>query len=174
MWLFLCSEIMLFGAFFSSYIVLRLGSPNFGAPPPEVLGRGLASVNTLILLASSFTAARAAKAFHRGNVPAYGAGMGATSALGLLFLAIKAFEYGHKIAKGVTLTSTLYGSFYFTLTGLHALHLLAGVALNFTLAWAAARGRLSGERALRADYGVLYWHFVDGVWLALFALLYWF
>lgn len=172
MWVFLASEIMLFGALISAYIVLSMGSPQFGRPPVEMLGKPLATVNTLVLITSSLTMVMALSAIQNGNVRSMLRWLGLTSLLGIGFLCIKAFEYHHKIGEGITITSSLFGSFYFTLTGLHALHMLGGLIFNTYIATKAYRGGFSAEHHERVEYAALYWHFVDLVWVILFPLFY--
>ena len=172
MWIFLASEIMLFGSLISSYIVLAMGSPTFGRPDTALLGKPLATLNTFVLITSSVTMVMALAAIQRNNVKALLGWMGATSFLGLGFLGIKAFEYHHKIAEGITITSSLFGSFYYTLTGLHGLHMLGGLAFNAYIAIKAMRGAYSADHYERVEYAALYWHFVDLVWVILFPLFY--
>jgi heme/copper-type cytochrome/quinol oxidase subunit 3 len=171
-WVFLASEVMLFGALISSYVVLALGSPNFGRPAAELLGKPLATVNTFVLITSSVTMVMALSNIQRGNVKGLLGWLGITSLLGLTFLGIKGFEYHHKISEGITITSTLFGSFYYTLTGLHALHMLGGLGFNTYIAIRALQGRYSADRHERVEYAALYWHFVDLVWVILFPLFY--
>ncbi len=173
MWVFLASEVMLFGSLISSYIVLRLGSPLFIMPPHEMLGVPIAFVNTLILIISSVTMVLALAAIQQ-NKPGQMIGyMAATILCGLLFLAVKAYEYPHKwVDLGITMSSGLFGSFYFTMTGLHGLHVLGGLAFNTYILIQGVRGKWSPHRCERVEYAGIYWHFVDLVWVVLFPLLY--
>ncbi len=172
MWVFLSSEVMLFGAFISAYVVLRMGSPNFGVPPEEIMGRPLATLNTFLLILSSFTMVLALAAIQRDDRRAFARFMVATIALGLLFLFVKGFEYHHKIAEGLTISSGLFGSFYYTLTGLHALHIIAGLAFNGYVLANGLNGRFNAGHCERVEYAGLYWHFVDLVWVVLFPMFY--
>lgn len=172
MWVFLASEIMLFGAFISSYVVLRMGSPLFGVPSEEILGRPLATLNTFILITSSITMVLALAAIQRDNINRFSIYLIATMLLGLGFLGVKAFEYQHKIHEGLTLSSSLFGSFYYTLTGLHALHMIGGLIFNLYILINGRRGNFSGGRWERVEYAGLYWHFVDLVWVILFPIFY--
>jgi len=172
MWVFLASEIMLFGAFISSYVVLRMGSANFGVPSEEVLTRPLATLNTFVLITSSITMVLALAAIQRDNIKQFAAYMLATMSLGITFLVIKGFEYAHKIHEGLTISSSLFGSFYFTLTGLHALHMLGGLVFNTYILINGLRGKFSNGHSGRVEYAGLYWHFVDLVWVILFPIFY--
>lgn len=172
MWVFLSSEVMLFGAFISAYIVLRLGSANFAVPAEEVMGRPLATLNTFVLITSSVTMVLALAGIQRDDVKAFSRYMIATILMGFGFLGIKAFEYHHKIHEGLTISSGLFGSFYFTMTGLHALHVIGGMIFNGYILYWGRRGRWNSRHHERVEYAGLYWHFVDLVWVILFPTFY--
>ena len=171
-WLFLASEVMLFGGIISSYIVLRMGSPSFGLPPREMLGVPLAMINTFVLITSSVTMVMALASIEKGERNAFAGYLSVTLLLGFIFLGIKSYEYHHKWSEGITLSASLFGSFYYTMTGLHALHVIGGLVLNSYILVAGLRGRFTPERHERVEYAGLYWHFVDLVWVVLFPLLY--
>src|SRR5262245_40155372 len=107
-WVFLASEVMLFGAFISSYIVLRMGSPNFAVPAEEIMGRPLATLNTFVLITSSVTMVLALAAIQRDDVKAFARYVMTTIGFGFVFLCIKMFEYHHKISEGLTISSGLF------------------------------------------------------------------
>lgn len=172
MWLFLASEVMLFGGIISSYIVLRMGSPAFGMPAREILGVPLAMINTFVLIASSVTMVMTLASIQKGNRQAFAGYLSATLLLGLVFLGIKAYEYHHKWTEGITLSGSLFGSFYYTMTGLHALHVIGGLILNTYVLCAGLAGHFDPPHSERVEYAGLYWHFVDLVWVVLFPLLY--
>lgn len=172
MWVFLASEVMLFGAFISSFIVLRMGSPNFGVPPHEIMGRPLATLNTFVLISSSAALVMALAAIQENDIKNFARWMWAVLGLGSTFLFIKAFEYMHKIHEGLTISSSLFGSFYFTMTGLHALHMIAGLVFNGYILYYGLKGRWNNGHWERVEYAGLYWHFVDLVWVIIFPLFY--
>jgi cytochrome c oxidase subunit III len=172
MWVFLASEIMLFGAFISSYIVLSIGSPNFGRPATELLGKPLATINTFVLITSSVTMVLALAAIQKDRVKQFASYLALTSLLGLTFLGIKAYEYHHKISEGITISSSLFGSFYYTMTGLHALHMIGGLVFNTYILINGLRGKYNSQHHERVEYAGLYWHFVDLVWVILFPVFY--
>ena len=172
MWVFLASEVMLFGALISAYVVLRMGSPNFGVPPDEIMGRPLATLNTFVLITSSVTMVLALAAIQEERIRAFAGYLLATSGLGLAFLVIKGYEYAHKMHEGLTLSSSLFGSFYYTLTALHALHMVGGLIFNAYILVRGVRGGFAGGRWERVEYAGLYWHFVDLVWVILFPVFY--
>lgn len=172
MWVFLASEVMLFGSLISSYIVLRLGSPLFVIPSHEMLSVPVAAANTFVLIVSSVTMVMALASIQQDNRKAMIGYLIATIACGLIFLAVKTWEYPHKWHEGITLSSGLFGSFYFTMTGLHGLHVLGGIGFNLYILIQGIKGRWSSRRCERVEYAGIYWHFVDLVWVVLFPLLY--
>ncbi len=183
-WLFLASEVMLFGALFSSYVLLRVGAGD--ATWPSGVDAGLSvpigTFNTLVLITSSITMVMSWASLRMGNPGAFRLYMGGTIALGSVFLMVKAFEYSGKFGHGIfpatgwpeaTDPSTFY-ALYFTLTGLHALHVFLGILANlWLLVWGLALFETEPERfAGRIEIAGLYWHFVDLVWIFLFPVLY--
>jgi heme/copper-type cytochrome/quinol oxidase subunit 3 len=170
MWVFLVSEIMFFTGLIGSYIVLRLGSASW-PNPGEVLNTPLLGINTVVLLSSSLTMALALHAAQQGRYAALKRHLLLTALLGLTFLAIKGYDYLHMWHEGFTMSSSLFGSCYYLLTGFHALHVLSGVILLLSLFAAASRGMFSAASHGRVEYSGLYWHFIDIVWVVLFAIL---
>jgi len=171
-WLFLASEVMLFGAFISSYVILRVGSSNFIVPSRELMGVPLATLNTFLLITSSVSMVMAYAASEEGNLKGVIRNILITIALGGTFLCIKSYEYYHKIHEGLTISSNLFGSFYFTLTGLHALHIIGGLIFMLYILVMAVKGKWDNFLKGRIEYAGLYWHFVDLVWVILFPLFY--
>src|SRR5712691_2576507 len=171
-WVFLASEVMLFGGFISSYVILRTGSDYFVIPAKALLGVPLATLNTLVLITSSVTMVLALDAIQKGNNRGLIRYIIATILLAFGFLCIKSYEYPHKWHEGITITSGLFGSFYFTLTGLHALHVIGGICFMFYILWNAIQGRYTAQNHARVEYAGLYWHFVDLVWVILFPIFY--
>ncbi len=170
MWVFLVSEIMFFTGLIGSYIVLRLGASSW-PKPGEILNTPLLGLNTLVLLSSSLTMALALQAIQQGRQAALKRYLLLTAALGVTFLFIKGCDYVHMWHKGFTISSSLFGSCYYLLTGFHGLHVLSGVILLVCLWAAASRGVFSAAQYGRIEYSGLYWHFIDIVWVILFAIL---
>lgn len=170
MWVFLVSEIMFFTGLIGSYIVLRLGSPSW-PNPGEMLNTTLLGINTVVLLSSSLSMALALAAIQQGRQAALKRYLLMTALLGVTFLAIKGYDYIHMWHQGFTISSSLFGSCYYLLTGFHALHVLSGVILLLCLFVAATRGAFSAANYGRIEYSGLYWHFIDIVWVILFAIL---
>ena len=165
-WWFLASEIMLFGGLIASYVVMRVGGGGW-ADERAHTSLLIGGINTLVLLTSSMTAVEAFAAGERDDGRAVRRNLGWTILLGLAFLVIKGFEYSIKFSHGITPATAPFWSFYFTMTGLHGLHVLAGIVINAFLLATWTR-----ERQHRLELGGLYWHFVDVVWIFLFPLLY--
>jgi heme/copper-type cytochrome/quinol oxidase subunit 3 len=172
-WLFLASEVMLFGGLFSAYVLLRTGAlewPHGSA----LLNVPLATLNTFILITSSVTMVMSWAALMMKSLPKFRMWMGLTVLLGLAFLVVKSFEYGAKFEHHIFPATNTFYAIYFTLTGLHGLHVLAGIVVNLyflgpgTALWKTAPGQFAG----RIECAGLYWHFVDLVWIFLFPVLY--
>jgi cytochrome c oxidase subunit III len=172
-WLFLASEVMLFGSLFSSYVLLRTGAESW-PDQSSILSVPLASLNTLILIASSVTVVLAWAALKGGNLARYRVFMGLTILGGALFLVVKSFEYGDKFSHHLYPAENNFLGLYYTMTGLHALHVIGGMIVNLylwgpgTKMWAHDRERFTN----RIEVAGLYWHFVDVVWIFLFPVLY--
>lgn len=172
-WLFLASETMLFGSLFSSYALLRNGAAEW-PDQSAILNVFLAAPNTLVLVASSITMWSARTALGAGDWRRYRRRMAITLALGVCFLAAKGFEYAQDVAEGLTPSASNFLGLYFVLTGLHALHVLGGIAVNGYLLGPGARMWRSEPARYAGRLGVasVYWNFVDAVWLVMFPVLY--
>ena len=172
-WLFLASEIMLFATLFTSYIVLRLGATSW----PwgwDALNVPLATLNTAILITSSVTIVMAYAKSYDKDKAGFQLWMALTLLLSLGFLVIKGFEYGHEFALGIGPHTSVFYAIYFTMTGLHGLHILGGILVNGGLFYMSSVEE-HWENPLflgRVEGAGLYWHFVDIVWIFLFPALY--
>ena len=172
-WLFLASEVMLFGSLFSSYALLRSGAPTWPRQF-EVLSVPLAALNTVVLIASSVTMVLAWAALKNKSVQRYRLFMGLTLAGGAIFLVVKAIEYSEKFSHGLYPSTNNFLGLYFTMTGLHAIHVIAGMIVNAYLwgpgvkMWSTEPERFTN----RIEVAGIYWHFVDVVWIFLFPVLY--
>ncbi len=172
-WLFLASEVMLFGALFASYILLRIGAPEW----PHgftILNVPLATVNTVVLISSSVTMVMAWASLMRRQLGRYRLYMGATVLFGFCFLVIKYFEYSAKLHHDLLPSTSTFLAIYFTLTGLHALHVIGGMAVNaYYLGPGSKMWHSHPEQFTnRVETAGLFWHFVDLVWIFLFPVLY--
>ena len=173
-WLFLASEIMLFGGLFSAYILLRVGSPVWPPSGETHLNIPLATINTFNLILSSWTIVKSWVALKENNIKEYKTFMGITLLCSILFLIIKYFEYTAKFHHGIFPSTDNFFGIYFTLTGLHGLHVIGGLILNYyhwgpgIKMWDTEPERFTN----RIEVAGLYWHFVDLVWIFLFPALY--
>ncbi len=172
-WLFLASEVMLFGALFSSYVLLREGALTW-PHGYEILNIPLATLNTVVLITSSITMVMAWASLKMHDFAKYKRYIGATVLLGFGFLIIKSFEYGAKFAHDIGPGDSTFLAIYFTLTGLHGLHVIGGMIVNGYFWGAGSKMWQSDPERLtnRVEVAGLYWHFVDLVWIFLFPVLY--
>ncbi len=172
-WAFLASEVMLFGGLFSAYILLRTGAPEW-PHGPELLNIPLATVNTMLLITSSVTMVMAWASLMMNKYRRYDLYMVATILLACGFLVIKGFEYGAKFSHHIAPSTNNFYAVYFTLTGLHGLHVLGGILVLTYLLLTGKKvyQRSHARHASRIEAVGLYWHFVDLVWIFLFPALY--
>jgi heme/copper-type cytochrome/quinol oxidase subunit 3 len=166
-WWFLASEIVIFGGLITSYVLLRWRHPGWGAEAEHTLNAA-GALNTLVLLSSSLTVVLAHEAVGRGDHSRAARHLGVTLLGGLVFLCVKTYEYTHEITEGFTPLTSLFWSYYYGMTGLHALHVVGGMIAIAVVALAVRHGR----HPQRVEYVGIYWHFVDVVWIFLFPLLY--
>jgi cytochrome c oxidase subunit 3 len=182
MWLFLCTEILLFGGLFLLYSVYRYRHPQEFHEASRELSRFLGTLNTTVLITSSLSVALALHALGEGRTRRVLSLLGSSLALGAAFLVVKGFEWGEKFAHGVYPGSPellarakgqiLYFGLYFMMTGLHALHVLIGLGLLATALVLVRRGRISPAHPIVLENTGLYWHLVDMIWIFLFPLFY--
>ena len=173
-WLFLSSEIMLFGGLFSAYMLLRTGAAHWPAGA-SILNIPLATLNTLLLISSSIAVVYAWASLKQGQVGKFRVCWTLSILGGLGFLVLKTIEYKMKFAHGLFPSSSTFLAIYFVLTGLHALHIIGGLVVNSYLLGPGAKMRQEDpERyAHRIEIAGIYWHFVDLLWIILlFPVLY--
>jgi cytochrome c oxidase subunit 3 len=184
MWVFLVTEILFFGGLFLAYTVYRHQYSRAFAEASRHLDITLGTFNTAVLIVSSLTMALAVFSAATGRRKAIVVFLVATIALGAVFLGVKAVEYSHKfhdhLVPGPSFhfpgpdarPAEIFFSLYFTMTGLHAAHMIVGIGLLTTLVLQARKGRYTPEYHTPVEVSGLYWHFVDIVWIFLFPLLY--
>ncbi|OFV87528.1 MAG: hypothetical protein A2V74_04750 [Acidobacteria bacterium RBG_16_70_10] len=172
-WLFLASEVMLFGALFASYVMLRVGAESW-PPGATYLSIPLAAFNTVVLISSSVTMVLAWASAVRRDFGRFRLFMGITILCGLVFLVVKYFEYTAKFHHGYFPSTNTFLAIYFTLTGLHGLHVVGGMAVNSWLWGPGARmWKVDPVHFTnRVENAGLFWHLVDLVWIFLFPVLY--
>jgi cytochrome c oxidase subunit 3 len=184
MWVFLATELMLFGGLFTGYAAYRYLYGAVFRAASQHLHAELAALNTGLLILSSLAVALAIHSTQTGGRRGTALLLGLALALGTSFLVIKGYEYATHFQEGLmpganfawpaetARPAALFFSLYFLMTGLHALHMLIGLGLLAYLAFGAWRGHYTPERHAPLEVGGLYWHFVDVVWVFIFPLLY--
>ncbi len=184
MWVFLMSEIMFFGAIFAAYIVYRRAYPQVFMEASNHLDLVLGSLNTGILLTSSLCMALAVNSAARGLRRQIVIFLFATIMLGIVFLGIKFIEYSHEFSQHLfpggnfiypgndPARAKIFFSLYFTLTGMHAVHMIVGILMICGLISAAWKNKFNAEHYAPVEMIGLFWHFVDIVWIFIFPLLY--
>jgi cytochrome c oxidase subunit 3 len=182
MWLFLLTEILLFSGLFLGYSYMRARYPQEFHHAGSEMNAVLGVTNTLVLLTSSLTMVLAIVAIQRGERRRAMLGVAATILLGAVFLVNKAFEWTAEIHHGnypgsahlATLPpgEQVFFGLYYTMTGLHGVHVLAGMSVLTVMLVLLQRGRISPDRFVMLENGGLYWHLVDVVWIFLLPLFY--
>jgi cytochrome c oxidase subunit 3/cytochrome o ubiquinol oxidase subunit 3 len=174
MWGFLGSESLFFTALITVYLIYKprnVTRPDFQAPH-EFLAIGLTSILATILLASSLTMVLSLAAVRRDDLKWFRIWLLATAGLGLCFVGGQAYEFTHLYSEGLALTSSLFGTTFFVLTGFHGTHVALGVVWLLSVFARSLRGRYSSHNYMDVELVGLYWHFVDLVWVAIFTLIY--
>ena len=184
MWLFLITEIMFFGGLFLAYVVYRSLYPEAWAAGSAELAIGWGALNTVVLICSSLTMAMAVHSAQLGNQRGILRYLGLTLVVGAVFLGVKAIEYSakfeHHLVPGhgfhfegpLAHPVEIFYALYFTMTGMHAIHMLVGMGIMAVLLVMTLRGRFTKDYYSPVELTGLYWHFVDIVWIFLFPLLY--
>ena len=172
-WLFLASEVMLFGALFSTLILLRTSAPTW-PEGSEVLNVPLATLNTFVLIFSSVTVVLAWANLRLGNLRKGKIWLAVTLLCGLGFMIIKGIEYGTKFSHHLYPSTHNFYATYYVMTGLHGLHVVGGMVVFAYLILTANKwyGEKREQFTNRVEVTGLYWHFVDLVWIFLFPILY--
>jgi cytochrome c oxidase subunit 3/cytochrome o ubiquinol oxidase subunit 3 len=169
---FLLSEVAFFSTLIVTYIIY-IGKSRTGPYPGEVLSLGLVFCTTACLLSSSGTVHLAEKAFHRGATGVFLGWWALTIGLGIAFLLGTAYEwYGLLFEQHLTINRNLFGTTFYTLVGFHAAHVTVGVIIMLIMFGLVARGRVTAQDATPVELTSWYWHFVDGVWVVVFAVVY--
>ena len=172
-WLFLASEVMLFGGLFSSYVLLRSGA-DYWPNQADIVNIPLATLNTAVLISSSVTMVMSWASLKMNDFAKYKLYMGLTFLAGVGFLVIKTIEYNEKFSHDFYPSTNNFIGIYFLMTGLHAIHVIGGMVVNgFLWGPGAKMWKTAPEQFVnRVEVAGLYWHFVDLVWIFLFPVLY--
>lgn len=171
-WLFVALELLTFGLFFLAYAAMRRSDVATFDAAQAMLHPRLGAINTGVLLTGGWLAARGVLANRSGHARTTALCFAGAAGTGLVFMAIKTFEYAEVFAAGISLSTNTFWFFYLFLTGLHFLHVLAGVGFLLPVAWRAGRGGYGPADALSVEAVAVFWHLVDMIWIVLFPLLY--
>lgn len=168
MWLFIGSEVMFFAGFIAAFVHFKVIDPT----ATEVLDIPLTTLNSFLLLTSSFTVVSALEAIRRNNIQTMWNYLVATWFLGLAFLMGQALEFSKLFYEGVTFSS-IFGSTFFSVTGFHGFHVFIGLVWLLVVLRKTMRRQIVGaQQAMQIEIFGLYWHFVDVVWIFLFVIIY--
>lgn len=171
-WVFLFGDMLVFGAFFVTFLVERASAPEEFDAARTALHTGVGVLNTLVLLTSSACVVMALNAIRAGARPIATRAVAAAAAFGLVFIALKVFEYVSLATAGHGPGAADFYMYYFILTGLHLFHVCLGLgALSFVFSQ-TRRAELSATRTALVEGAACFWHLVDLLWIFLFALLY--
>jgi len=171
MWLFLASDVLLFGALITSYVVYR-GRSVIGPYPNDVFDIPFTSVSSFVLLASSLTMVLALASVQRGDLPRMRLWLLATAMLGLAFVGGQVYEFTTFYEEGLSLTTNVFGTTFYVLTGFHGTHVAIGILMLLSLFSLSFGGRVTQRNAMTVEIVGLYWHFVDIVWIVIFTVVY--
>ena len=171
MWLFLASECMLFGALISSYVLYR-GASQTGPYPNDVFDIPYTSVSSFVLLASSLTMVLALAAAQKRDVARMRLWLLTTALLGLSFVGGQVYEFTAFYDEGLSISTNLFGTTFYVLTGFHGVHVTVGILMLLSLVGFSTADRLPDDAAFPVEMVGLYWHFVDIVWIVIFTVVY--
>ena len=175
MWGFLGSECLLFGALISTYLLLRNRPREVGLDTPlasDLFDIPFTSVSSFVLLMSSLTMVLAVQAIAKGDERQMRMWLATTALFGMIFIGGQVFEFTVFYREGLGYTTNVSGSAFYTLTGFHGVHVSLGIVMLATLHIMSSRGRLTKDNAETVEIVGLYWHFVDIVWIVIFAIVY--
>ena len=171
MWAFLASDCMFFGSLIGTYLVYR-GRTLISPTPIEIFDIPYTSVSAFALLMSSLAMVLALAAIQRGDIRRLKIWLLTTAGLGLVFVGGQVYEFTTFGHEGLNLSTSIFGSTFFVLTGFHGAHVSLGIAWLLSLFVLAWRGQMSQARSLDVEIAGLYWHFVDIVWIIIFTVVY--
>ncbi|MBT9585349.1 cytochrome c oxidase subunit 3 [bacterium] len=171
MWAFLASDCMFFGSLIATYLVYR-GHSTSHPLPEDIFDIPLTSTSSFVLLLSSWLMVLALSAVQKGNLWQFRLWTLGVAFFGSIFLGFQVYEFTHFVHAGLTLKQNLFGTTFFVLTGTHGCHVAIGVLWLMSLFFYSFIGGVTKERALDVEIAGLYWHFVDIVWILIFAAVY--
>jgi len=171
-WVFLSSESIFFGAFITTYLLYRGRSPANTPQPKDVYNIPFTSVTSFILLMSSLTMVLALASIQRGDHRRFRTWILATALFGVIFIGGQIYEFTEFYREGLALKTSVFGSSFFVLTGLHGAHVSVGIMWLLSLWGLSMQNRLHVQDAEKVEIAGLYWHFVDIVWIVIFTVIY--
>jgi cytochrome c oxidase subunit 3/cytochrome o ubiquinol oxidase subunit 3 len=172
MWVFLSSEAIFFGAFISTYLLYRGRSAPDTPQPKDVYNIPFTSVTSFILLMSSLTMVLALAAIQRGDHRRFRVWIVATAMFGMVFIGGQIYEFTEFYREGLALKTSVFGSSFFVLTGIHGAHVTVGIIWLLSLWGLSTQNRLHVQHSEKIEIAGLYWHFVDIVWIVIFTVVY--
>jgi heme/copper-type cytochrome/quinol oxidase subunit 3 len=170
MWLFLASDCLLFGALITAYVLYR-GASLTGPYPSDVFDIAYTSVSSFVLLASSLTMVLALNAAQSRDMGRMRLWLLATAMLGLTFVGGQVYEFTSFYREGLSLSTNLFGTTFFVLTGFHGTHVAVGILMLLSLVGMSSADKLPEDPAFPVEMVGLYWHFVDVVWIVIFTVV---
>jgi cytochrome c oxidase subunit III len=170
--LFIASEVMFFGGLFGAYFTIRSAAPEWPPPDTPHLSAAYAAILTAILVTSSVTMQLGVWAIRKNEQRRLLLWLAVSLILGLIFLCMQALEYANLIEEGMTLSSGVFGSTFYTLTGFHGAHVAGGAAFILIVLLRARSGQFTARYHDTVEMASYYWHFVDVVWIGLFSTIY--
>lgn len=172
MWLYLASEVVIFATLIAIFVAFRIHNPERVEEVHQASGLLLVSLNTFLLLTSSWTMVMGLRAIQGGDSKGLTRWIGATALLGTLFVALQGVEYTTLSHEGITIYSDAFGMRFYAPTAFHGAHVIAGVLWALYVVNGARRGKYANNRYLGVEIFGLFWHFVDVVWIVLFTAIY--
>ena len=171
MWVFLGSDCLFFGSLIATYMVYR-GQSLVGPYPIDILDIPLTTISTFVLLCSSFAMVQALAATNKNDQKGIQIWLLLTAFMGAIFIGFQVYEFNAFRLEGLLVSTNLFGSTFFTLTGFHGAHVSLGIVWLMVLFFVARKGKVGPHNALDVELCGLYWHFVDIVWIVIVTLLY--
>ncbi|MBK8029349.1 MAG: heme-copper oxidase subunit III [Anaerolineae bacterium] len=172
MWLFLASEVVLFAVMIAGYVLFRVNFPERVKEVHEAAGILLVTLNTFLLLSSSWTMVMGLRAIQGNDQRGLIRWIGLTALLGTIFVILQGVEYTALSHEGITIYSDNFGMRFYAPTALHGAHVIIGVLWALWVLWRGSKGTYNSGKFLGVEIFGLYWHFVDVVWIFLFTLIY--
>jgi heme/copper-type cytochrome/quinol oxidase subunit 3 len=169
-WVFLGSEFLFFGGFIAAYLLYL--TTTAGGPGVEIFDIPFTSISSFVLLMSSLTMVLAHHAHTQGDLRRMRIWILATAGQGMVFLGGQLYEFNVFVREGLTLSTSPFASSFFVLTGFHGIHVFVGILLLLSLYAFSLTGKVKANQDLKTEMIGLYWHFVDIIWVVIFAVVY--